>query len=103
MGGRIVASAEVTAFALLDPQFHRRLEEVHVQPERPIQLSQLPVRGLAFETVIADDLPDDRAILLLDVALVVLLRDPPAGERDVLPFAVRQEFGIQELAAVVRV
>jgi hypothetical protein len=51
----------------LGAQFHRRLKEVHIQPHGPIQLGQLAIGALTFEAVVTDQLPNDRAIFLLDL------------------------------------
>jgi hypothetical protein len=48
-------------------QLHRRLEEVHRQPHRPIQLGQLTIGALAFEAIVADKLPHNQAIFLFDL------------------------------------
>ena len=72
----VAACAARAAVAPLLAQLHRGLEEVHVQPHRPVQLGQLPVGPLALEAVVADELPHDDAVLLLDEALVVLLGRP---------------------------
>ena len=64
---RSVRSAHTTASPRLGDQLHRRLEEVHIQPHRPIQLGQLTIGALAFEAIVANKLPHHRAIFLFDL------------------------------------
>jgi len=51
------------------PELHRRLEEVDSEAHRPVHLGALPLGGLALEAVVADELPHDDAVLLLDERL----------------------------------
>ncbi len=98
-----VHSSHPTAGARLGAQLHRRLEEVDVQPHGSVQLGQLAIGALAFEAVVADQLPHDRTVLLLDEALVVLVGHPATGEGELFVGTVGQQFLIDELAAVVGV
>ena len=50
-----------------------------MQPHRSIQLGQLAIGTLAFEAVVADQLPNDGAIFLFDVALFVFVGDRARG------------------------
>jgi hypothetical protein len=84
-----VAPPKTATIALFADELQRGLEEVHVEPGRPIQLAKVPIGALALEPVVADELADDRAILLLDVALVVLVGGAATREGDPLLFAVR--------------
>ena len=47
-------------------QLHRRLEEV-TYSRTAIQLGQLTIGALAFEAIVADKLPHNRAIFLFDL------------------------------------
>ena len=60
-------------------------------------------QGWCFQALVADQSPDDRPILLLDVAAVVLAIGPTAGEGDVLVGAEVQQCGVQELTATIGV
>ena len=84
-------------------QFHRWLEEIHIEPNRSIQLSELPVGGFPNEAVVPNQLPNDGAVLLLDEALVIGLRHPPAGECDLFAGAIGQHGRVNEFAAIVRI
>jgi len=70
----------VAALPPLELELERGLKEVDVQARRPAQFGELAVGALAREAVIAHELPHHGAILLLDVALVVLPVRPPARE-----------------------
>jgi hypothetical protein len=59
------------------------LEEVHVQPGELIDAGQLRIGSFGSEAIIADELADDGAVLLLDVGAVVLL--PGALRVKVMP------------------
>jgi hypothetical protein len=61
-------------------QFQRGLKEVDVEPQCAIQLDQLAIGRFSFVAVVADKLPDHRAIFLLDKALVILFIGAPARE-----------------------
>src|SRR5712692_6501525 len=84
-------------------QLHRRLKEVHIQAHRPIQLGQLAIGALTFETIVANKLSNNGTIPLFDKTLVVLVADPSTRERDLLAGAVGQQFLVDELTAVIRV
>ena len=74
-----------TSLPPLGEQLHRRLEEIHVKPHRAVELGQLPEGHLALEAIVTDQLPHDRAVFLLDIALVVLAVRPAtrSSRRDV--------------------
>src|SRR5919202_2192587 len=62
--------------------------------------NRCPTRyALAFGAVVADRLPDHRAVLLLHLARVVLVGHPPAGEREPSGRAAGQQLVLDELAA----
>jgi len=65
--GRSVRPPHATAGSRLGPQLHRRLKKVHIQTHCPIQLGQPPIGTLTLESIVADELPNDRAIFLLDL------------------------------------
>ncbi len=84
-------------------QLERRLEEVHVEPDRGIKFGQ-HVRGReALEPPVANDPPHHRAVLLLHPSLVVLPVGPAAGERDRLGGAVIPHRLVHEHGVVVGV
>src|SRR5581483_8193682 len=99
----IVGAADAASFASLRRQLHRGLEEVHVQAQGAVELAQLPIGAFSLETIVADEVADDRAVLLLDEALIVLAGDATPGEADRMLLAVGHQLGVEELAAVVGV
>lgn len=101
--GSIIPARHLTALAALAHQFHGRLKEVDVEPHRPIQFGQLAIGALALEAIVADELADDRAIFLLDKALIVLAISSTARKRDLLALTKGQDLGIEKLAPVVGV
>jgi len=57
---------------LLFSKFEGRLEVVHEEPHRIVETAQFGGGLQAFEPPIADDAPDDGAVLLFDPSLIVL-------------------------------
>jgi hypothetical protein len=60
----------------LGAHLHRRLKDVHIQAHRPIQLGQLAIGALIFETIVANKLSNNGTIPLFDKTLVVLCCRP---------------------------
>src|SRR6266699_2168305 len=75
--GLIIGPAHVTAISLFRLKLHGRLETIDIHPQRPVEFGQLSVRQLPTKAVIADYLPHDVAVLLLDVALIIALLGAP--------------------------
>ena len=73
------------------------LKEVHVQAGELVDASELGIGGLGGEAIIADEVPDDSAVLLLDMGAVVLLPGAAAREGDALPLAIGVQRAIDEL------
>src|SRR5262245_32535439 len=67
------------------------------------QAGPLRIGGARGETIIADEMPDNGAVLLLDVGIIVLLPRATAGEGNGMPPTVVQERAVSELRAVVTV
>ena len=68
-----------------------------------IDARELSIGRAGREAIIADELPDDGAVLLLDVGAVILLPGAAAGEGDPALPAVVVEALVDELAAVIAV
>src|SRR3954454_5196182 len=60
-------------------------------------------RRADFKPVVADQLPNDRAIFLFDPGLVIFVADPSASERDLPTVTIRQQFFVDELTTVIRI
>jgi hypothetical protein len=101
--GLVVTTGELASVPDLFSELHDRLEVIGVQAENLIEHPQeleLPRRVVA---VVADCAANDGIVFLLDIAVVVLVIGPTAGEGDFLVFAVLFEVGVDELGAVVGV
>jgi len=85
---RIIAAIDPAPVPSLEHPLERRLEDVDVQAQGAVQLGELGVGHLALEAVVAYDLPDDGAVLLLHVALIVLAISTPPREGDLGPRTV---------------
>ena len=70
--GAVVAPGELRASSDLLDQSHLGLEEVHVQPQVSIELCEHIELGRGVVAQVADLLANDREVLLLDEAVVVL-------------------------------
>ena len=64
----MVALADLRAVTLLFSKFEGRLEVVHEEPHRIVETAQFGGGFQAFEPPIADDAPDDGAVVLFDPA-----------------------------------
>src|SRR5262249_44572439 len=78
-------------------------KKVDVQANQVIHPLQLREGGFGDEAIIANEVPDDRPVLLLDVRAVVFLPGPAAGKRDAVALTPRQQMAVDEFAAVVAV
>ena len=67
-----------------------RLEKVHMQTGEAVDALQLPIGGPGGEAIIADELADDGAVLLLDMSAVVLA-GPAAREGNAMARAIGQQ------------
>lgn len=99
----VVDPVDAGAGAVLGHELLHGLEEVDVQAREPIDAGELGIGRLGGEAIIADEVPHDRAVLLLDVGAVVLLPGATAGEGDPARVAVVVQALVDELAAVVTV
>ncbi len=79
------------------------LEEVDVEASQGVDAGELSIGVASRETIIADKMADDGAVLLLDVGAIVFLPGPATREREALAGAVAVEGLIDELGAVVAV
>ncbi len=78
----VVDAVHVGAVPLFGHELLHGLEEVDVQAGEAIDAGELGIGGFGGEAIIADELPDDGAVLLFDMGAVVLLPGPTAGEGD---------------------
>ena len=69
---RMIALPDASAVPLLPGKLEGRLEEVHEQPHGSVEARQGLRGGKPLQTSVAHHPPHDRAVLLLDVGLVVL-------------------------------
>jgi hypothetical protein len=99
----VVATGELASVPDLFSELHDRLEVVGVQAEKLIEHPQeLELPGPVV-AVVADRAANDGIVFLLDIAVVVLVIGPTAGEGDFLVFTVLFEVGVDELGAIVAV
>jgi hypothetical protein len=71
--GPIVDAMHARAAALFGDELLDRLEEVDVQACEVVHASELGIGRLGGVAIRADERPDDRAVLLLDVGAVILV------------------------------
>jgi hypothetical protein len=84
-------------------QLHRRLEEVHIQPEDGVDAIQRLQGCSGTVPVVAHQPSYHRPVLLLYMATIVFLVRARPGEGDIFSLAVGIEMVVDELPAVVRV
>src|SRR5215211_3699767 len=89
----MIALDHLGAFAPLLLQLERRLEEVHVEPGRRVEPGHHARRRDAVEPAISHQPSDDRAVLLLDEGLVVLLVGTRSRHLERLPATPRNSQG----------
>src|SRR5438309_357184 len=92
---------EFGAVALFVAKLHGGLKEVHIEPECAVESIEGLAALVSFKARISHCLANDREILLLDEALVVLLVRPASTERDHLFLAITKEIVVDELGSVV--
>jgi hypothetical protein len=74
-----------------------------VQAGEAVDAPELPIGGPRGQGIIAHELADDGAVLLLDMGTVVLLPGAAAGEGDAVAATVIQQRAVDELGPVVAV
>jgi hypothetical protein len=79
--GTIIGPTYFTAISLFRLKFHGRLKTIDIDPQCPIEFGQLSVCQLPDKTVIADHLPHNVAVLLLNIALIIALLGTPSADR----------------------
>ena len=84
-------------------QFERRLEEIHVQTQRPVQVRHGLPGNMTRVTIMTDETPYHGTVLLLDPGLVVTAVRPRLGELDTAIDTVLDQRLVDERAVVVRV
>src|SRR5437899_250115 len=98
--GAVVDAVDAGALARLGDELLHRLEEVHVQAGELVDVGELRIGSLGGEAIIAHELPDDGAVLLLDVGAVVLFPSAAAGEGHPVAATPIVEAVVDELRAV---
>src|SRR5512144_1467473 len=101
--GPIVDPLHAGPVPVLGHELLDRLKEVDVEPREPIDAPELCIGRLRGEAIIADELPHDGAVLLLDVGAVVLLPGAAASKGDAPLPAVVVQAVVDELTAVVAI
>jgi hypothetical protein len=79
--GSIIGPTHATAISLFRLQFHGWLKRIDIHAQGTVEFGQLSVCQLPDKTVIADHLPDNVAVLLLNIALIIALLGTPAADR----------------------
>ena len=83
-------------------ELDRRQKQVLEEPEvLPVERVHGGHGGGGIVAHVAQELPDVRPVLLLDVGVVVLLVRAPPGELNPVALAVPDEVGVDELGAVI--
>jgi hypothetical protein len=70
--GPIILFDDPTALASFFDQLQRRLKKVDIQPQGLIQLSQNPTSDHPLEAIVADEMPHNCPVFLLNETLIVL-------------------------------
>src|SRR5215216_515825 len=99
----MIALDHLGAFAPLFLQLERRLEEVHIEPGRRVEPGHHARRRDAVEPAISHQSSDDRAVLLLDEGLVVLLVGTRSRHLELLPATPGNDHLVHERTVVVEV
>jgi len=99
----VIALSDRPAVARLFRQLERGLEEVHEQAERRIEPCQRRRCAQPLVASVANRVPNDRAVLLLDPGLVVLAIRTASRELHARCLAVVPHGLVHEHAVVVRV
>src|SRR5215471_16863360 len=98
----VEATAGCTGVDAADP-FHDRLKAVCEWPGHGIEVDQ-PLQLLdRVQPVVSEQAPDEIAVLLLDVGVVVVVVRAAAAEKDVTAQAVIDEMVVKEFVAGVNV
>ena len=97
----VIAFTDLAAVASLADEFHGRLKEVNIQPQRSIN----PVEQQNFfggiVTLVANCAADYGVVFLFDVAVVVGTMRPAAREGDPLGLALFLKVVVDKFAAVI--
>src|SRR5580658_9773610 len=99
----MIALGHLCAVTMLLGKLEGRLKEVDEQPGGTVKTRDCPSGGQSFEAPIAQELPYDGSVLLLDPRLVVLAVGAGAGEFDSATQAILDQPVVHELGAVVHV
>jgi hypothetical protein len=85
------------------PQLEGRLDDVHVQPDYLMQLSEGLTGRQPTQTGVTKHPADNRSILLINPGLIILLILAGSGEHDLLLPTVRSQRFVDERPIVVGV
>ena len=99
--GWIVHATHFFPVALFRQQFHRGLEAVDIQAQRPVEFGELPIGMFSNQAIIADHLAHNRAIFLFDKTLISFQIRPSSREGDLFLFTIGDHDLIDELSAVI--
>jgi hypothetical protein len=76
---------------------------IDIDPQRPVELRQLPIGEFSREAIITDHLTDNLPVLLLHVTLIIAASWASSGKGDLLLFTKGEQVGIDTLRAIIRV
>src|SRR5215471_4965298 len=99
----MIALDHLGAFAPFLLQLERRLEEVHIEPRRPVEPGHHARRRGAVEPAISHQSSDDCTVLLLDEGLVVLLVGTRSRHLELLVATPRNNYLVHERTVIVEV
>src|SRR5262245_55807934 len=94
---------DASAGALFGHEFLPGLEEVHGQAHEVVDASELGIGPPRGDAIIADEMANDGAVLLLDVGAVILLPGAAPSEREAFARAVALERLVDERRAVIAI
>src|SRR5260221_479669 len=94
---------DLASFSLLGLELHRGLKAIHIHAQCPVEFRELPVRQFSDKAIIANHLPHNLSVLLLDVTLIIASSWAPSGKGDLLLFTKGEQLDIDELRSIIRV
>src|SRR5260221_4068257 len=94
---------DLASFSLLGLELHRGLKAIHIHAQCPVEFRELPVRQFSDKAIIANHLPHNLSVLLLDVTLIIASSWAPSGKGNLLWFTKGEQLDIDELRSIIRV
>src|SRR5437867_3279982 len=101
--GTIEHATQARPGALFAHELFDRLKDIDGQAGEVVRAGELGIGGFGGEAIIADEVTDNGAVLLLHVGAVIFRPRAAAGEDDALAGAVPIQGLVDELRAVVAV